>query len=82
MQRVKQSVLAIRLFVSVCQHKNRQIQRYRAAHKPNQIVKDWLHFASNRLARPTSITNTVFSLATPINSTHCKPRAQPSTLCK
>ena len=47
--------------------------------------KNWLHYASNCLARPTSIANTASLLAMPINSTHCMPMcfsscAQPSTI--
>ena len=37
------------------------------------MAKNWPHYASNRVARPTSITNSVFLLAiiaTPIDRAH------------
>jgi hypothetical protein len=39
----------------------------------SKSLKKPLHYASNRLVRPTSIANTAFLLATPIDFTHCRP---------
>ena len=62
-----------------CPHENRQIARSAWASeqlvsitKPSKSAKNWLHYASNRSARSTSVTNTVFLLTTPIN---CRPCA-------
>jgi hypothetical protein len=42
----------------------------------SKLSKNWLHYTSNHLARPTSIANAAFSLATPIDSTHYVLSAQ------
>ena len=47
--------------------------------------KNWLHYALNHLARPTSIANTVFILSTLPTACHvlcAHTCAQPSTICK
>jgi hypothetical protein len=62
-----------------------ELQRLVSTTNPSESSKNWLQYASNRLAtRPTSIANAAFSLATPIYSTHrvlsfCSC-AQPTTI--
>ena len=38
-------------------------------------AKNWLQYASNPLAQPTSVANSVFMLAAPIGHTYCWPCA-------
>ena len=63
-------------------HKNRQIWRYRhlsdsvvSTTNPSKSAKNWLQYASNPLARSTSVANSAFMLATPIDHTYCWPCA-------
>ena len=80
-QGVMQLVLSV---VYRCRHRRHHencqiwIWRYRhivSATNPSKSAKNWLQYASNISAWPTSIINRAFLLVTPISHTYCWPWA-------